>query len=158
MNFIPIFSTSITKPEDNEMLLDPSLSISLDGLLAAKPDFQRADISIIAGVGPEPLLHLCSNDTVLTAQQEQVGYCSFEAWDQAPMPWRQISAVEERFDCRLNRRLLVPPPSGSSLEQRDAIVDLLGESHLGRSNQVLQYASGDRMGSNQARVFGNKPK
>jgi hypothetical protein len=122
------------------MLLDSSLPISLDDLLAA--DLQCAGVSIIHGVGFKPLLHLCCNGSVLTAQQEEGGYCSFEAWDQGPMPWPAINVVEDRFNCTLNRRLLVPPPSACSQEQRDAIVDMLGEAQLGLSNQILQYVSG----------------
>jgi hypothetical protein len=124
------------------MYLHTSRELSFDDVLAAEADLQKIGISIIQWFKPEPILHLWFNNSVLTAVQNEDGDLWFSIPDRGPLPCHTIGAVEELLNCSLERCCLVPPSSGCSDEQRQAVVDLVGETHLSPSAQILQYACG----------------
>jgi hypothetical protein len=118
----------------------PSRQLTIVDLSTA--DLERFGITIYDGVEPQPLRHLCFRDSVLTAEPDERGYCSFVVPDHGPMPWAIFEMLRNHFDCEFERERLMPAPPASSEDQRDAITDMLGVSELSDTDQLLQYACG----------------
>ena len=132
----------------------PSRQLTIVDLSTA--DLERFGITIHDGVGPQPLRHLCFRDSVLTAEPDERGYCSFVVPDHGPMPWAIFEMLRNQFDCEFERERLMPAPSASSEDQRDTITELLGVTELGYHDHVLQYVRGKPHGIEPATPLSQK--
>jgi hypothetical protein len=104
------------------MIFVSTRPLSFEDLLDA--DWERFDIQIIHGVGPDPVLYLCFNGSALRAFLDQNGNCIFVVPHDGPMPWTVFDVMGHLFDCVFDRLIDGRGRSVRSLEQRDAFGQL----------------------------------
>jgi hypothetical protein len=123
-----------------KMIFVSARPLSFDDLLAA--DWERFDIQIMQGVGPDPVLYLCSAGSALRACLDEKANCIFVVPHDGPMPWRVFETIGHIFDCGVDLLIDGRGRSVRSFEQRDAVVSFLGVNELGSSESVLQLVRG----------------
>lgn len=117
-------------------ILNSTTQITLEEFPSNK--FERFGITVTAvREGVKLFLYMCADGAMLRVCLDDNGYIYFVDTAHGERPWMIYDAIMRTFDCRLQSQVDHCDHLVRSQSEPQAVIDWLGEDHLGAGDRIL---------------------